>query len=123
SAIDHGSRESPADFLDQQAAITLQFAHFRVRVENGNACLRKHLGDGGLAHADRTGQCDPDHCRSDSLKRASNWESKCRGASFPNNKVKLSAACSMSKARPSIVFSPFWAADLSNAVSAGSVTM
>src|SRR3546814_1521416 len=45
------------------AARTLQAMHFSVSVEDGHAQSPKHIRDRRLAHADRSGEADDDHCR------------------------------------------------------------
>src|SRR4030095_2777776 len=91
-----------ARLRDGAAAITLHPANFGICVKERDVGLGEHGGHGRLAHADRSGQRDLDHGLSPAISAAASW----RGASWPNNSMKLAAACSTSMAIPSKVARP-----------------
>lgn len=96
------SRERRLDRRKCRAAGTLQPVHFGIGIEHGYTRAPQHRRDRRLAHADRTGETEDDHC----VSRAFSSSSQPSGGGAPKNSEKAIAAWPISISSPSTVSRP-----------------
>lgn len=96
------ARERRLDRCERRAARALQPVHLGIRIEHRDTGAPQHRRDGRLAHADRTGETENDHC----VSRAFSSSSQPSGGAAPKNSEKAIAAWPISISIPSTVSRP-----------------
>lgn len=96
------TRERRFDRRECRAARTLQPVHLGIRIKHGDTRAAQHRRDRRLAHADRTGETEDDHCRSSAFSSSSQPS----GGAAPKNSEKAMAAWPISISSPSTVSRP-----------------
>ena len=96
------ARKCCFDRRERRAAGSLQPVHLGIGIEHRHARTPQHRRNGRLAHADRTGETENDHC----VSRAFSSSSQPSGGVAPKNSEKAIAAWPISISSPSTVSRP-----------------
>ena len=96
------TRKCCFDRRERRTAGALQPVDFGIGIEHRHARAPQHRRDGRLAHADRAGETEDDHCASSALSSSSQPS----GGGAPKNSEKAIAAWPISISSPSTVSRP-----------------